>query len=338
VIARRFISIIDMETWNKLIFTMIVSTLGFVSTHQGVNGQTITAHAKLDTSEILLGDQVKLSVEVFTAQGVSVLFPEVKDTLSSKIEVLSISRIDTVKSGEGMKLTQEFLVTSFDEGYHPVPSFNILFTNNNVKDTLKTAVTWLTVKGLQPDSIAEIRDIKPPYGAPINMAEVLDWIKNRWHWLTAILVLVVGVVLFIIYLARRRAGKPILAPIKPMDPPHVIAFRELDKLKDEKLWQKNMIKLYYTRLIDILREYLTNKYQFDAMEMTSEEIILACRDARIDEIKAFTSFKELLWQSDLVKFAKDWPMPTDNERHMHTAYELVKETMQEVSEIIVKKD
>jgi len=47
----------------------------------------------------------------------------------------------------------------------------------------------------------------------------------------------------------------------PLEPAHVIAFRELEKLKNEELWQKGEIKRYYTILTDILRQYLGKQIQ-----------------------------------------------------------------------------
>ena len=69
--------------------------------------------------------------------------------------------------------------------------------------------------------------------------------------------------------------KPIIKIIKlaPKVLPHTKAMEEIDQIKAEKVWAKEDSKEYYTRLTAILRTYIEKRYGFNAMEMTSTEII-----------------------------------------------------------------
>jgi hypothetical protein len=116
-------------------------------------------------------------------------------------------------------------------------------------------------------------------------------------------------------------------PPKPKLPPHVIALQELDKLKNEELWQHEKVKDYYTRLTDIVRVYIEDRFTISAMEQTTFEILTSfnIKEEQIEK-KSFDELKEILEVSDLVKFAKFTPLPDENHMMLSNAYLFVKET------------
>ena len=50
---------------------------------------------------------------------------------------------------------------------------------------------------------------------------------------------------------------------------------ELEILKEEQLWQKGEVKIYYTRLTEILRKYLENRFRVYSLELTTDETLEA---------------------------------------------------------------
>merc|ERR1711991_172090 len=122
---------------------------------------------------------------------------------------------------------------------------------------------------------------------------------------------------------------------KPKLPAHVIALSELDKLKTRKLWQDGRFKLYYTELTDIIRTYLDNRYGIEAMEMTSDEIMDALLSNKSIDEKLKAKLKDTLLTSDLVKFAKQKPLATENDNNWSNMVDFVegtKRTPQEIKE------
>ena len=102
---------------------------------------------------------------------------------------------------------------------------------------------------------------------------------------------------------------------EPKIPPYEKAIQATNMLKEEKLWQGGQDKQYYTRLTDILREYLDGRFSINAMEMTSTEILDALR--RNNETRVVERhMKEILNVADFVKFAKMRPLADDNEASM----------------------
>ena len=104
-----------------------------------------------------------------------------------------------------------------------------------------------------------------------------------------------------------------------------MAIEALTALYNQKLWQNNKHKLYYSSLSDILRTYLAGAFEVGAMEMTTDEIVEALKKITLPE-KARMDLVAVLRDADLVKFAKAMPEANDNELAYSRAYYFVEET------------
>ena len=97
-------------------------------------------------------------------------------------------------------------------------------------------------------------------------------------------------------------------------------------------------KEYYTRLTDTLRKYIEERFGFNAMEMTSNEII--CRLRETGDQKGIDELHELFETADLVKFAKHNALINENDLNLVNAAKFIDETKtatKEVEERIVPK-
>jgi hypothetical protein len=141
--------------------------------------------------------------------------------------------------------------------------------------------------------------------------------------------LVLAFIFLILYSLRRRKNNKgfFTLPQKPKEPAHVIALRELDRIKEEKIWQKGKIKLYYSEITEVLRQYIENRFDIQAMEMTTDETISVFKYRRslVDE-KSFENLKKILTNADLVKFAKYEPLPDDNNMVLVDSYFFINQT------------
>ncbi len=114
-------------------------------------------------------------------------------------------------------------------------------------------------------------------------------------------------------------------PQKKRLPPDRIALDRLTALKEEQLWERGQEKEYYTQLIDILREYLQERFGINAMEMTSSQIMKALQ-ANEETRMPKEYMRKVVEIADYVKFAKVRPMPDDNVRSLQNAMQFVEET------------
>lgn len=292
------------------------------------NAQRIKATARLDSTNILLGDQIKLFLEIDHPKNVDVVFPQVPDSLNQGlIEVLSRNPIDTFEldNEEFQKQIQSFTITSFDSGSYRISPMWFKINVDGIIDSVPTNGVSLFVHTMQIDTTKGPTDIKMPYEAPLTLKEVTPYILG---------VILIGAIIFLILysIKRKKNNKPIFArPQKPKEPAHIVAIRELDRIKTEKIWQKGKSKQYYSELTEALRVYIEDRFEIPAMEQTSDETIesfLANRNLLSD--KLFTNLSQTLRLADLVKFAKYKPLPDDDNLSLSNAYFFVNETKKEV--------
>ena len=294
----------------------------------GVSGQEVNVTAVFDTSRILIGDQINYTVTVDKPVSYLLSIPVFRDTLQKNIEILQgpLSDTSTLKDGR-VRIRQKYLVTSFDSGFYQVPPvYAELRTSGGIRrfysdyaplEVLRTKIT-------PPDTTKGIFDIIMPYKAPLTLGEVLPW-------LLPVLIIIAALWYFVRLIKKIRSRRSGDTPVKNPDPAHVIAFRDLEKLKEQKLWQKGEIKQYYTRLTEIIREYLENRFRVFSMELTTFETLNELLRTGFKEDESFRQLRTILTGADLVKFAKHNPEPSENELHFENAWEFVNKTKIDVS-------
>jgi len=289
--------------------------------------QNITVTAELDTNAILIGKQakIKLKVEYKTDQGnIKIDFPKIGDTLIKQIEVVGKSKIERfIPDSSNMNRlaqTQTIIITSFDSGYYAIPPFKFI-VNGDANKPIETEPLLFAVNTLAVDTTIAIKDIKPPIEVPFNWKELLPYI---YAGLGALAVLA-GIIYLIIYFIKKRKKKPVPEIIIPKIPAHVTALERLEKLKEEKLWQQGKLKEYHSELSDIIRQYIEHRFYIHAMEQVTDEIMYSFRTADVsDELKM--KLRNVLFLSDLVKFAKEQPLPNENEMSWTNAHEFIMAT------------
>jgi hypothetical protein len=133
----------------------------------------------------------------------------------------------------------------------------------------------------------------------------------------------VGAVVAYYFWQVKKGRMPFFTPdFKPKVPAHEAALNAIEALRLKKLWQNGQFKSYYTELIDIVRVYMEVAMGINAAEMTSDEIIdsVAKHSLKVD---AFEGLKQSLHTSDMVKFAKAEPLPTENDKAMNACIEFI---------------
>lgn len=289
-----------------------------------IYAQGIRVSATLDSNQILIGEQTTLHIAIdYSAESgiTQLIFPTFYDTINQYIEILSKSPIDTLipDSSQPFLLQQKLklLITSFDSGYHVIAPFQFIINS----DTFESEAILLEVYSLPVDTASAIFDIKKPLDEPFS---IVDWLKDNWKWIALILVLVLGSIFLIRYLKNRKP-KEIVEEIIPEIPFYVLALERLEKLREQKLWQSGKIKMYHSEISEILRDYIEKRYQVNALEETTDEIM---RGLRLHAIP--NDVKEKLYQAlklaDLVKFAKEQPLANENDMSLIYSIEFINQT------------
>lgn len=300
--------------------SILVLIFGFTQ----INAQTYSVEANPDTNSILIGEQINITLKAnyrVDEGEVNIILPTLYDTINEFIEIVNKSTIDTVIPDKNDPYAfvqqQNITITSFDSGYYAIPPFKFIIN----ADTIETEPILIEVQTMEVDTTKAIFDIKQPLSEPFS---IVDWLKDNWWWMVAILVLGVGIFFLIKYLKNRKTKeKP--EEIIPDIPIHVIALEKLEKVKSDKLWQSGKIKDYHSHISEILREYIENRYQVNALEETTSEIMHGLRLQNISP-ELMNKLTQTLTLADLVKFAKEQPLANENEMSINNAIEFVNAT------------
>jgi hypothetical protein len=285
--------------------------------------QDIKISASFDTSRIFIGDQINYSIIIDQPANVKLSLPFFKDTLCKNIDIITGPVVDTIQSENSrFKIIEKYLVTSFDSGLYQLPP---VYAEMKSETGLKryysdySQLEVMRVNIAPQDTTARIFDIIKPYKERITIGEIVPWVL--------LLVVIAAFIWVLIRLSKRfiktKTGTEIV--IKS-DPAHIIAFRELESLRKETLWQKNEIKKYYTRLTEIMRQYLENRYDIASLELTTSETLEELVKSGFKKDESFTMLKSVLTNADLVKFAKYKPLPDENELNFQKSWDFVQIT------------
>ncbi|MDI6780189.1 MAG: hypothetical protein QME25_08400 [Bacteroidota bacterium] len=281
--------------------------------------QDVVVSARIDTNNILIGDQVNLHINLEYPKNAKITWPQIPDLLEG-FEI--INRTQPVSKQSNQKIIEQnvFTITAFDTGIFIVPPLNFAYSlhNDTTRYLASTSPLLVRVHSVGVDTTAEIKDIKPPLSVAITFAEILPYLIG---------IVAACIIIYLIYYLKTRK-KPGFMEIfsKPKRPAHEIALESLQSLEAEKLWQRGEVKLYHSKLSDIIRIYIENRFDINAMESTTGEILVDLHSINLNG-KLTDSLREMLTLADLVKFAKAQPLPNENDLSLKIAYEFVQRTI-----------
>ena len=272
----------------------------------------------IDSLQILIGEQTRLTLTASFKSGKKLVFPSFKNKMITPgVEVVEELNNDTTDlDNEEISVSKVYVLTSFDENVYRIPSLNINVGGKNYS-TKELALKVLTV----PVDTLHTDKFYPAKGVQANPFLWSEWVSPFLYSMLFIILLVLSAYLYV----RFKKNKPIVSAIKLVKhiPAHKKAIVDIEKLKAERASVSNDQKLYYTQLTSILRKYIAERFKFDAMEMTSSEIIDRLRaegNAAIDEVV------NLFRTADLVKFAKHTVLINENDANLVNALTFINDT------------
>jgi hypothetical protein len=128
---------------------------------------------------------------------------------------------------------------------------------------------------------------------------------------------------------RRYTGRPRPHPrVQPLPPPrqaYEIAMEKLSAIVMDDLLRQGKYYEYFVRISEVVREYLGNRYQFFAMDLTTPELLMELRDRPSPGLE-HAQLRSLLEDADLVKFARLHPSDDQCAHAMNAAFKLIEGT------------
>jgi len=282
---------------HKVFFSFLFFFPALVSSAQN----KVTIKSGIDKSKIVIGEQIHLTLEAdFPPQEPMSFF-----TIDSipHFEILERKKIDTVDNREGIKLSQSLTLTSFDSGHWVMPSLQLPSDRPMYTDSMAVDV------GFSPfDSTQPYHDIKDVIDVHVKEKK-----QETWYWYAAASVLLVAA---IIYFLLRNKKKPVTRVV--FVDAYKEAKRELERLQKESLSSR----AFYTRLVDILRLYVSRRKGIASLQKTTDDIVVQVRSLKLPG-EEFNHLAQSLRMSDFVKFAKFEPTENDKTDSFKTIKDLI---------------
>ena len=305
---------------KKTLLLIILSVGTLVASAQ------VTVEAAIDSIEMLIGEQVHVTLTATMKEGSKVEFPVFKpmQQLIPGVEVLKSTELGTKgKDGGFVDRQVVYTLTSFDDTLYYLPPFVVKVDGKPYESkSLALKVVGIEVDTTRVDQFFGPKDVQD------NPFLWSDWSLLFWLSVLMLVLMAVGYYLYM----RLRDNKPIITHIRIVKRllPHQKAMKEIEQIKADKMQNSENPKEYYTKLTDTLRKYIEDRYGFNAMEMTSSEIIERLEKALTDDTKDAATMKaelrQLFTTADLVKFAKYSTMINENDANLVSAIDFINQT------------
>jgi len=277
-------------------------------------GQASSVNATIDRNAILIGEPIRLVLEASVPISAEASWFQT-DSIQH-FEFIDKGKVDSSIDEQYRHYRQELRITSFDSGRWAIPQLAMEINGRSyVTDSLLVTVSFSAFDPNQDyHDIKDILEVENPYLTYINWA------------LAAITLLSLLAVIY--FLKRSKLEAQPVPVIRTTLDPYQEALRMLDELNSQQLPEKGQVKTYYTRLNDIVRQFVTRKTGVPTMEKTNEELLLQLTKLGLRHEDTLP-LAQTLRMSDAVKFAKFVPAVADNQQ----SYQQVRSSMEVLNNI-----
>ncbi|MBG90816.1 MAG: hypothetical protein CL521_03250 [Actinobacteria bacterium] len=282
-----------------------------------ISAYAVQATHRVNPNQGQIGDKLRYEIKVITNP---------KETLES-ISTLSETPFLSVKGPEiktgmqGPKSVQvhryDLQIFDYEDLLIPTQQVVILEAGKRIEKVLPALPILVTAKLSEEEAKqGVIADINP---SKVIQVEWKQYAKKGGVW--ALIVGVLSILLAMIWRRYRRKQPSKSQVINDPRPPFEIAMTQLATLRKIPVSDPKSVQQCYTQLSEILKHYLSQVTPDTYIELTSSETIAQLQTHL--ESQVLRRVKNLLLQSDTVKFAKDIPSKDAHDAWFDKAKEIL---------------
>ena len=281
------------------------------------------------TKNIKIGEQIEYKISVQAPADATVVFPE--GQTFGALEMVKTNPTDTLKEAGKFRLEKAYYLTQFDEGKYTIPQQKIQISHKDFyTDSLLVEVHNVAVDTLKQP----LYDAKPIANVTSPSSSLL------WLWIVlgiVALLLTAAASYFFVFRKKKLSAEEERKKL----PPFERAIQDLKDLQNSKYLIESQHKAYYTRLTDIVKEYLEDEVHILAKESTTDELLAKINDLQQTgklhlSAETISNLKRVLQNADLVKFAKSKPSDSNAEYDRETIENVVIKTKEAIPIVVAE--
>ena len=268
----------------------------FFAVFTQLNAQEVSSY--VDTTSIRIGEQITYKINVKADSLEDIDFPKAKDF--APFELINEFKVDTNYLNKKFIISKKFALTYFDSGAYYIPSQKLTLLNKEVKlDSFK-----ITINPVKIDTTKQgLYDIKPIMKSNTQ----IDFIFLGY------ILIFIAVICAVLYFKKQIFSFFSIQKLKvEYLTPYEKAVIELTKIKKLNYLSDVDIKMYYSDLTFVLRNFIEEKIIKNALESTTKELIQKLSLLKTSKKLNFSNstlknIEDVFSRADLVKFAKYEP-------------------------------
>ncbi len=281
----------------------------------------VSVEVSLNRTEAQVGEPIPARVRIFWNAPVQIP-PATFPAQVGEFEIQSQKELPDVSKGENAgERTIELQIAPFETGEQIFGPLEVVYSAGG-ETALKVESNCVTV---QVHSIlAQLQEegketALRPIGDPMTLPFTF------WPWVILALAALILLSAFLVWFFRRSRRTTVSLAPPPLPEPDEEALHSLAEVETSGMLQKAPAKELYSRLSEILRLYLGRRYRFDALEMTSNELLDTLETIGWPG-ELYRLLRADLAECDAVKFAKYTPADEIRRAALERVREIVTRT------------
>lgn len=255
---------------------------------------------RLTPDTVTVGQRFIAFIKVRAPVGATIVFPAESDSAAkataTATQIIGKPAVQTTQDSVGVTGTAVYRLAAWDINAQPLGIGDIVVRLNGKTGYVSLASTHVFVKSVLP---ADTSKRVPKPARPLIEIMAFDWLP----WLIALAALVVAGILWRVWVWYRNRKS---APVDP----YTAAQREFARVESMGLVAAGEGERHAALMSDVMRDYLSARAPGVERSQTSSELL-----ASADWIHGIAKgLGELLWRTDLVKFAAVHVAPDEAER------------------------